>query len=307
MSLAFEAGLISAGAVGFLLMFYGFLSGKNQRPRSVLSVKKKRKVGSPGLFDNLLDKIPLIKKSEEKIEIALSVLDMQDANPRTITKTRMVYGFVGLAIAILLRNIMVVPLLVFVFAFIPIVFLNRKLKKRRSLYNEQVQEALQVFVTDYTTTKSVQKTLENVCLKVKRPLRGEFERLVRRLNSGVPANDCFLEFSKRTQNQWIVFFSQVMMMYFRNGGDIVPHLTGIVRTMSTEKLIEEQNNTELAGLKNINFALVLLFPVVFVISVLVSPDTVRIFTETMPGRMIVFFSVAGCLFSLFVGQKIIEN
>jgi len=307
MSFALQVGLASIGAVGFLLILYGLISVNAQNVKSILSANKKAHGKKPDLFDWFLDRLFIVKKSEEKIDIMLSVLDIQNKSARDVTKTRVIYGLLGVAFSILLRNVMVMPLLVFVFANVPMVLLGRKTRKRRMIYNDQVLEALQVFVTDYTTTKSVQKTLENVCLKIKRPLRNEFERLTRKLYSGVSANECFLDFSKRTQNQWIMYFSQVMMMYFRSGGDFIPHLTGIIRTMSSEKLIEEQNLTELSSLRTINLVLVLLFPIVFVISIFAAPDTLRVFTETAMGRNIIFFSVAGCIFSLIIGQKISEN
>jgi len=307
MSFALQVGLASTGAVGFLLVLYGLICVNTQKVKSILSANKKAQGKRPDLFDWILDKLPIVKRSEEKTDIMLSVLDIQNKTARDVTKKRLFCGLLGVALAMLLRNVMVIPLLVFVFANIPVVLLGRKTRKRRMIYNDQVLEAFQVFVTDYTTTKSVQKTLENVCSKIKRPLRNEFERLTRKLYSGISANECFLDLSKRTQSQWVMYFSQVMMMYFQNGGDFVPHLTGIIRTMSSEKLIEEQNLTELSSLRTINLVLVLLFPIVFVASVFVAPDTLRVFTETVMGRNIIFFSIAGCIFSLIVGQKISEN
>lgn len=304
--LAFHVGLYTLSIVGVLLVMFGLIYNSKASKRTILSAEITKKIERKTILDKILDKLIFIRKSEEKIDIMLSVLDIQNKTPRSITKMRIFWGLLGILVGILLRNIMAMPLIAAVAFNIPMYLMNRNMQKRRMVYNDQILEALQIFVTDYTTTKSVQKTLENTCAKIKRPLRTEFERLARRLHSGIPVNECFLDFAKRTQNQWITFFAQVMMMYYRNGGDFVPHLTGIVRTMSSEKLIEEQNNTELAGLKTMNMVLVALFPVAFIVSVLFSPDTVRVFTETGAGRMIIFFSIAGCLFSLFLGQKIAE-
>jgi len=307
MSFAFETGLITASVVGCLLVVSGYLNKKNEPYKTILSAGKKTKQSRIGFYNKILDKLAFVKTSEIKIEATLSVLGITDKAPRDITALRIFLGTMGLTVAILLRNALLAPLLFLVLANVPIILLEGKANKRRSLYDEQVLEALQIFVTDYTTTKSVQKTLEGICTKIKQPLKGEFERLGRKISSGVPVNECFLEFAKRTGNQWIMFFSQVMIMYFRNGGDFVPHLTGIIRTMSLEKLSEEQNKTELAGLKAINLALVLLTPIVFFISIMVSPEALMLFTQTDTGRYIVFFAIASCLFSLVMGGKIAEN
>lgn len=301
----FFTGLASLMLLGILLILSGILLLRTARVKTILL--KSKSVRRLGMLDRIINKFAFIKKIEARAETAIFVYDIKGLTPRKYTKFSIVLGVLGLCIAVVLNNALVAPLLILILCYIPFAFFERVKKIKSMSYNAQVLEFLQEFVTDYTTTKSVQMTLENTVIKIKRPLRNEYERLLRAINSGVPYRDCLLAFANRTHNHWIMLFAQVMIMYFRNGGDFVPHLTSVIRTMAAERLVEEQNTTELTALKTINMVLIILVPVTYMITISLAPDTARVFTQTATGRFIVFGAVTACLFSIVAGKWIIDS
>jgi len=189
-------------------------------------------------------------------------------------------------------------------ASLPVTYVEMKVNKKIKLFNDQVLEAFQFFITDYTTTKSVQKAIVNICPKLKYPLRREFELLARKLNSGADVEESFLNFAERTQNKWITIFCQMMITYFRNGGDFTPHLLSITQNITNEKILSEQNNTELSSLRWINIMMNALVPVAYISNRFINPQNARVFIDTPTGKILIFVVVMGCLISLYLGKKI---
>lgn len=290
--------------LGILMVAFGILRHRQYRSKSILSKLTKKKV-KIGLIDSILDRIEFIRKREEKLDFMLSVLDSK-YTARTYTKMELVSIMIALLVSFYMKNWLIVGPMIIIGAMLPTFFIEIKVKKKQKLFNDQILEAFQMFITEYTTTKSVQKTIMAVSEKIKYPLKREFERLGRKLNSGEPYEECFMDFARRTQNRWTMVFAQMMITYFRNGGDFVPHLYQITENINDEKILAEQNTTELSSLRLINIILNALVPLAYITSKFINPQDTQVFVETSGGRVIIFFIVMGCLTSLLLGKKITD-
>jgi len=288
--------------LGALFIVYGILGRTIERRKTVLLQHSEKRVRR-ALLDVFLDRFSSLVREEEKLDGKIAVLGI-NYTARTLTKTRISGGMLGILFSILLQNLYIVPLLFILGVTLPTTIIEAKANKRIRLYNSQILEALQIFITDFTTTQSVQKTIVDICPKLKSPLRQEFELLARRLNSGVNADEAFLMFASRTHNKWTMIFSQMMITYFRNGGDFTPHLLNITKSITDEKVLAEQNHTELSSLRLVNLAMNALVPLVFGINWAINEDAARIFTETEAGRLIILFVVISSFISLYFGKKI---
>lgn len=289
--------------LGVSLMVYGVAGATIERRKNILQRISEDHQFQHGFIDKMIDKIPFLVKREEKLDKQIAVLDVP-YKARTFTKLELACAMLAIAASIHFKNALVVIPLTVIFVNAPITFIEMKVSKRVRLYNDQVLEAFQTFITDYTTTKSVQKTIVNICPKLKYPLRKEFERLGRKLNSGEPIESCFVTFAERTQNKWTMIFSQMMITYFRNGGDFTPHLLNITKNITSEKILVEQNNTELSSMRMMNIAMNALVPIAYVSNRVINPDNARVFVDTPTGKIIMFGVVLGSLISLYMGKKI---
>jgi Flp pilus assembly protein TadB len=299
--------LLSFVLLGILMVVFGLLKERTDRKKSVLGDLLKESRGErKGIIDKVLDRIPYIVEREKKLDAQISVLNVK-YKARMFTYLELLGVVTALVISIYLRNwFILIPMVVIGF-IVPVSFVEIKIKKKFKLFDDQILEAFQLFITEYTTTGNVQKTIANISPNIKYPLRNEFERLGRKLNSGEPVENCFMDFARRTNNRWTMVFAQMMITYFRTGGDFIPHLYSITESINNEKILAEQNSTELSSLRIVNMVLNALVPVAFVISRVINPEDTEVFTTTFAGKAIIFGVVVGCLISLVVGKKITDS
>jgi Flp pilus assembly protein TadB len=293
--------------LGILLVLFGILNARAQRKKSVLGeLLKQNRQAKKNIVDKLLDRIPYIVEKERKLDAQISVLNVK-YKARVFTLLELLGVVLAVIVSIYLKNVLIVVPMAIIGFIVPVSFVEIKIRKKFKMFDDQILEAFQLFITEYTTIGNVQKTITNICPKIKYPLRNEFERLGRKLNSGEPVEECFLDFAHRTNNTWTMVFAQMMITYFRTGGDFVPHLYSITENINNEKLLAEQNSTELSSLRIVNMVLNALVPVAFVISRVINPEDTKVFTTTFAGKAIIFGVVVGCLISLVVGKKITDS
>lgn len=300
-SSSLNVALFLLAIVGLLLLVYGAILRTAAKRRTILH--KGNKASIVGALDLILNKIPFIVAKEARLDKKISVLDVS-YTARTITKMEVTAAFVGLLVVFHLQNLMVLIPILIVCINIPHSFVEMKITKKIKLFNDQVLDAFQLFVTEYTTTKSVKTSIVNICPRLKYPLRKEFERLGRKLNSGENVDECFLDFASRTQNKWTMIFAQMMMTFFRNGGEFTEQLMTITKSITDEKILAEQNTTELSSMRLMNYAMNVLVPLAYVANRIISPENSRIFVETPTGKIIIFGVSIACLISLYLGKKI---
>lgn len=291
--------------LGIIMIVYGILGARIDRKKTILHRFSKKAEGK-SFLDDWLDVIKFVRKSEEKIDLQLSILDMK-VSGRTFTKLKLAAAFVGIAFSLYMKNWMIIVPMILISIQFPLMVVDLRVKRRLKVFNDQVLEAFQVFITDYTTSQSVQKTLINIIPKLRDPLKKEFERLSRNLHSGVPIEEAFMEFAERTQNKWVMIFSQMIITYYRQGGDFAEHLMKITRSITGEKILEEQNSTELASVSILNYVLNALVPIAYIMNRWMNPQDAAIFTETSSGRMIIFGITISTLISLMMGKKIMKG
>jgi len=130
--------------------------------------------------------------------------------------------------------------------------------------------------------------------------------LARKLNSGEPVEECFVEFAERTQNKWTLIFAQLMITYFRNGGDFTEQLLNITKNITNEKILDQTNTTELSSMRLINIAMNALVPVVYISNRILNPQDAKVFVDTEIGRIIIFGVVIACCVSLYIGKKVTQ-
>lgn len=295
-------GLLIFLFLGGLLFAYGILRARLERKKTILK-RMSSQESFQGYVDLWLDRFGSLTAAEEKLGHSLAVIGSK-LTPRAITKIRLAAGGVGFLIAFLFRNWLIALPLAFLCQMIPLSFIEVSVKRLQNIYERQIAEAFQVFVTDYTTTKKVMDTLLNMCPKLKYPLRREFERLARNLHSGARYEQAFMDFANRTQSKWTKVFAQMMITYFREGTDFTEQMIELIKQIATEQMLAQENNTEVASLRFVNILLNISVPVAYVINRLINPENTRIFVETSTGRTLMLFIVLCCVLSLYVGKKI---
>lgn len=289
-------------ATGFVLFLIGVLLTREQRRKSVLTIKRKEKVS---WLDSLLNRVPYIVKREERLNKRLSILSL-NMSARAFTKYKVLAAVLACFVGALMHNALVVPPLIIIFISIPEAVIDNRISKRVSQMEEQTLEAFQLFLTEYTTTRNILQTLVNISPKLEYPLRSEFELLARNLHSGVPYEESLRIFAERTDNKWTNVFAQMMITYIREGGDFTPHLLNITRYITDEKILSEENKTEMSSVRTVNLLLNALIPVAYVMNTVMNPEGVRVFITTSTGKFMILIVSLCVLASLYLSRKISE-
>lgn len=287
------------------IFVYAYFYRKEEQKKTILRKRYANALEEPQIpiIDQVLNKLHFLCKSEARLDKNLKVLDL-NYNARTITKVQLSTIFIALLIALYINNIVAIIPLSIMFWLFPKFYITAKMKKRVSEIDDLILEAFQLFIGEYVSHNSVRLAITNICPKLQGVTKKKFEALSRRINSGVDISECFIRFSEETQSKWTMLFSQMMITYFRTGGDFVPHLLNISKTIANQKVMKEKNNTEVALMKTINIFLNISVPIAFVGMRIFAPKQIDVFLYDPAGKKILLGIIIVCFISLLLGKKV---
>lgn len=288
--------------LGILTFTFSILKEASDKRTSVLR-KILSKSSNKGFLDKYLDKIKFVVKHEEKVDDYLRIIEA-NYTARKLTKYRLLGIYVGLLSCIYMKNILIVLPMTVIFSSLPTFIIGVGIERKQLKFNTQLTEAIQLFNVEYCTTQNVNDALFNILPKLKKPIKHEFERLFRKLNSGEKKEDCFLDFARRVNNKNAMIFAQLMITYYKKGGDVSPHISRVVSSMFSERKMRKYSKMELSGIRTVNIITNACVPVAYIANRILNPESTKYFTDTNPGRFIIFIIVTTMLGSLFIGEKI---
>lgn len=302
----FNVTFLLAMILGIMLIAQGFIGRSIERRKNIIKRGLGRTRQAKSFIDELLDKSTFITNSEEELDKQLDLLGIE-MEARDFTKIKGFSAFMAMLLGLYLQNFIAMVPLTLIFINIPTSVIRGRVKKRQNMYSDQILESFQVFISEFTTTRSVQKTIVNISPKLNYPIRREFERLGRKLNSGESPESCFLDFAQRTNNKWTMIFAQMLITYYDTGADFIDQLLSVTTNITNERVLEEQNKTELSSMRIMNIAMNALVPVAYISNRLLNPQEARIYIETAAGKNIIIAVAFAVFFSLYLGEKISEH
>lgn len=291
--------------LGACLITLAVLLQKEDKKKNVLQSFIKDKRVTNDAIDRILDSISYVHKFETHIQRKINILD-KDITPRKITKRMLMSVLLCIIFGIYIKNSLAIIPLILIGYNLPMVMLDIQIKKKRRLLEEQLGDAIKMFVTEFTTNKSFIVALNNIMKDVKAPLKHEFARLLRKLNSGEPYAECLMDFAYRLDNKWAYIFAKLIINYLDKGVDFVDHLIRVTEAITEEKIKYKENATELTAMKTTNLVLNAAIPVVYVVNTQINKEQSRVFTDTPTGRIIMLCVIVGTFISLMLGLKL-EN
>lgn len=300
---------ISLIMIGILLIIMGVVFSKKQKTKIIItnSFVKKDKTKKRKFFslDKFLDKIWFISDMEKDMEPIIKTSALK-ITPRTVTKARLIMLICSILFSLALKNVfIVIPVSIMMYQ-IPYGLVRKRSKKRETIFGEQLLDNFQMFVTDFTSTKNVQESVYNMSKKSIEPLKSEWTLLNASLSSGVSPEKSFVQFADRTGSKWARIFAQVMISYYRTGTSFTEQLMSLTEKMTNEKIVLQENQTEISSMITLNIVLNICVPIVYIFNRIVQPETAAVYTNTTVGRFIVLFVTLACMLSLWLSKKIAE-
>lgn len=293
--------------IGLFVMLFGIQLSKYGKKKiyvsSVSTVKKEKKKTSK--FDTFLDKNWIITNSEKNMQRKIITSGLP-ITVRQLTKIRLLFILAGFLFSLLMNNILVAIPMCIMFYIIPGYIVNRKAKKREMIFEGQLLDNFQIFVTDFISTRNVQNSIYNMTKKSIEPLKSEWELLSRNVNSGIPFDKCFVAFADRTGSKWSRIFAQIMISYYNQGNDFTEQLMSLTAKMTDEKIRKQENQTEISSMVTLNIVMNIAVPIVYILNQIMQPEASAAFSTTVQGRLIILAITICCGLSLWLGHKIAE-
>lgn len=158
---------------------------------------------------------------------------------------------------------------VFVLAPLGVVYFlqwrEAKCQEKETMFRVQFRDAMQLLAAALRTGYSVENAIREAEREL-RPMypqscriRDEFERMVRRLDMNMTAEQVLKDFARRAAQEDVQHFADIFATAKRTGGDSIQVLKSSIRTISDKIEVERQIQTMLAS-KRLEFQIMCVVP-----------------------------------------------
>lgn len=289
-----------------IIVSLNMLNIANQRRK----VKKNILVASQmidnrNFLEKLIEENKYLKRLATDLDVKISMCGMEITSYQIIQKS-FVYTLIGMAVGVFMLN----PIAIFLFAVIgfaiPIVNINDKVHEQFKKIDKQILKAIQLFLNEYQKTQNIPEVLESLCPYLDYPIKSEFERLLRKINSGVDFKEALNEFADRLKNEWIYMFVNALIMNKENGSEIVDVLMKTLTKIANKEVVEIEKDMETFSGRILNKMMMFTVPAAFVLVLFARPEAKQLYFQTMQGKMIINLAVVLCIIS-FVVTRLTEK
>lgn len=262
-------------------------------------------ISNKNFLEKLIDKNKHLNKLAIDLDVKISMCGMEITSYQIIQKA-FVYSLIGIAIGIFILNPLAVLLFAVIGFAIPIININDKVHTQFKKIDKQILKAIQLFLNEYQKTQNISEVLESICPRLDYPIRSEFERLLRRINSGVDFRIALNEFANRLKNEWIYMFVNALIMNKENGSEIVDVLMKTLTKIANKEVVQNEKDMETFSGRILNKMMMLTVPAAFVLVLIARPEAQELYFHTVQGKMVINVAVILCAIS-FVITRITEK
>jgi len=253
--------------------------------------------------------ISVIKRYKLQIEAAAEFVGFNWSFTQFISYT-LACALIGIFVSIMyLNNVLVAVPLSLTAALIPWGTLMFFAGRKRNMIDNLLDPVIQLFISEYNSYNNIIVALNNIVPKIEGPLREEFSRLSRELNSGRNYIETLTDFALRLDNHWVYKFSHILSIRLTKGLEISEMLLSLLMEIKTRKVQIKQRKAEIIGVKAEHYLLYLATPLMYIFASRVNPKAHYLLTQTSQGKKLMFFIVVSLLISIagtfwFSNQKI---
>ena len=233
-----------------------------------------------GFFQTLLERFGNINLLFEQADTSLTASKFAG-----ITVVFMVAGGVlGLAVRI---HLALIPVTAIVFAFIPLLWVTMRRKRRLKAFAAQLPDALEMLSRSLRSGQSIGFGFNMVSSEMPLPISKEFGRIFEEQNLGIPIDESLREMTLRIPNLDLKFFVTAVVLQRQTGGDLAEILDKIGSLIRDRFRIWGQVQA-LTGEGRLSGVVLLALPFVLFITVWqLNPEYLKVlFTDPMGTKML---------------------
>jgi tight adherence protein B len=193
-------------------------------------------------------------------------------------------------------NVVFAPLVGLFLAFLPIMWLLMRRKRRLRKFAAQLPQALELISRALRAGHSLASGLSLVAQEMSEPIGPEFGRTFEEQNLGIPMEQSLENMTKRIPNLDLKFFSTAVVLQRQTGGDLAEILDKIGSLVRERFQIFGQVQALTGEGRLSGIVLLALPPALFAVVYRMNPDYLMLlFTDPMGKKML----VGGVLMQLF--------
>lgn len=218
-------------------------------------------------------------------------------------------GFEGIEVkGVSIKNRQALTLMVFVVGTfgIPKLLLNMLINRRQSKMVNQFADALDIIVRGIKSGLPLNECIRVIAAESPEPLRKEFVILSDSLAVGAGLDRSLSAFYKRVPLQEVNFFSIVLLIQAKSGGNLSEALGNLSSVIRQRKMMREKVKAMSSEAKASGGIIAALPFVVALMVYLVTPEYIMRLFNTETGNTILFFAACLMSFGIFVMKKMIN-
>lgn len=217
-----------------------------------------------------------------------------------------------LAVFLCYRSIFFLPLS---FLFVPLHVRSRRLEREKNLAAERRIEFKNIMAMLYSVTSAggtLEKAVRDSLSEMRRSpdrfpvMIPEFELVCRLLDNNVPMERALGEFGRRSGDEDIRSFVQILAIAGRSGGSVAQIIRNTSEAVSMRMEMSSEIDTILAG-KKAQLKVMTAVPVFILLYMdLCSPEYMQVLYADIRGHIIMSAALAAYLGAVFLGRKILD-
>jgi tight adherence protein B len=175
---------------------------------------------APNYFELLVKRVAKLSTLFEQADTRLT--------PSRFFAITAILGFVGFALPIVTRiSLALAPVLAIVFAFLPLMWLMMRRKRRLKAFAAQLPDALELVSRALRAGHSLAAGMDLVREEMSPPINIEFGRVFEEQNLGIPLDEALKNMIDRMPNLDLKFFVTAVVLQRQTGGDLAEILDKI--------------------------------------------------------------------------------
>ncbi|HUY36941.1 MAG TPA: type II secretion system F family protein [Pirellulales bacterium] len=246
----------------------------------------------PGVFEAIVQRFGRLKLLFAQADTSLTPAKFLAISAGLLVAGTVVGAFAGFKVAL-------APLMGLSMAFLPLLWLIWRKKRRLKAFAAQLPDALELISRALRAGHSLAAGMNLVQSEMASPISVEFGRVFEEQNLGIPMEDALISLADRVPNLDLRFFSTAVILQRQTGGDLAEILDKIAHLVRERFKVWGQVQALTGEGRLSGIVLLALPPVLFLAVYRLNPDYIMLlFTDPMGKQMLagaVVMQVLGAL------------
>ena len=245
------------------------------------------------------------KKRMEKVEEELYSVGIKMPVETFLMLWISITVVIPILVYLIFHNIFLCLIVAFAIAFIPVMVIQKKKKKRKSDLESQLVDAISVLVNALRAGHSFQMAMNTISRDMEEPISGEFGRVFRETQRGLTLEDSLNQMVERTGSEDLGIMCTAIIIQRQVGGNLSEVLENISETIQERISLRGEIKAKTAS-GRISGYIVGALPLLILGAIsVINPGYVSLLFKEGPGHIMLIVSVVMEVIGFLVIKKVV--